>query len=219
MSRSLDMCVVETFRPVSCEGHEMPLTERMVQRPRHIVGQAFRPHLVIDGMLAAERGIAFELLANLGGAVMDLVGGTIYVFGSLPDIVVDSLNLGLAHPVCPHHPGTKPLRVVDQNMQRRPLDGNARLLEPNAELSENIVDEALITRLVRQPVRNAAAGMRGDGIDVRRRVHVLLPSSVPDRRRICRVPARRRQWSPPQSACAHGVVCGLPRVRSERTQR
>jgi hypothetical protein len=30
---------------------------------------------------------------------MDIVGGTIDVIGSLPDIVVDSRELGLVHPV------------------------------------------------------------------------------------------------------------------------
>ena len=49
-----DMRVVETAGPVGCKGHDMPLAERMVQRPRHIVGQAFRPHFDIDGMLAAQ---------------------------------------------------------------------------------------------------------------------------------------------------------------------
>jgi hypothetical protein len=92
------MRVVETSGPVGCKGHDMPLAERVVQRPRHIVGQAFRPHLVIDGVLAAKRGITFEVLAHHGGTVMDFVGGTTDVFGSLPDIVVDSRNLGPAYP-------------------------------------------------------------------------------------------------------------------------
>src|ERR1700737_3173192 len=112
------MRVLETSGPVGCKGHDMPLAGRMVQRPRHIVGQAFRPHLVIDGVLAAQRGIAFEILAHLGGTVMDFVGGTIDVFGSLPDIVVNSRNLGLAHPVGPHDPGAKPLRMGDSDMKR-----------------------------------------------------------------------------------------------------
>src|SRR3977135_2183384 len=120
------MSVVETSGSVGCKGHDMPLAERMVQRPRHIVGQAFRPHLVIDGVLAAQRGIAFEILAHLGGTVMDFAGRTIHVFGSLPDIVVDSRNLGLAHPVGPHESGAKPLRMVDQDMKSRPLYGEAR---------------------------------------------------------------------------------------------
>ena len=175
------MHVVETTGPVGCKGHEMPLAERVVQWPCHIVGQAFRPHVAKDGVLAAERRIAFEILAHLGGTVMDLVGGTVDVFGSLPDIVVDPLNHGLAHPVGPHHPRSQPLRVVDQNMQRRPLDGNARALEPDTQLSENIVNEALIARLVRQPVHDVAVRMRGDRVDVWRRVHILLPSSDLDR--------------------------------------
>src|SRR5882762_11172250 len=113
---------------------------------------------------------------------MDLVGGAVDVFGSLPDIVVDSLNHGLAHPVGPHHPCAKPLRMMDQDMKRRPLDGNARSLEPDTQLSENIVNEALIARAVCQPVQNVAVGMRGDGIDAWRRVHILLLSSDLDRR-------------------------------------
>src|SRR5258706_3277596 len=192
------MRVVETSGPIGCKGHDMPLAERMVQRPCHIVGQAFRPHLVIDGVLAAHRRIAFEILAYLGGTVMDFVGGTIDVFGSLPDIVVDSRNLGLAHPVDPHEPGAKPLRMVDQDMKRRPLDGNARSLEPDTQFSENIVNEALIARVACQPVQDVAVRMRGGGNDVWRRVHLVLLSSDLDRRYgICRVSARRRQRSPP----------------------
>ena len=38
----------------------MPLAERVVERPRHIIGQAFRPHLIIEGVFAAERRIPFE---------------------------------------------------------------------------------------------------------------------------------------------------------------
>src|SRR6516225_7248359 len=193
------MRVVETFGPVGCKGHHMPLAERMVQRPCHIVGQAFRPHLVVDGVLAAKRGIAFEILSHLGGTVMDFVSGTIDVFGSLPDIVVNPRELGLAHPVGPHDPGAKPLGMVDQEMKRRPLEGNARSLEPDTQLSKNIVNEALVARFVCQPVHNVAVRIPGDGIDVYRRVHILLLSSNLDRGyRTCRVPARRRQRSPPQ---------------------
>jgi hypothetical protein len=97
-------------------------------------------------------------------------------------------------------------------MKRRPLDRNARSLEPHTQFGENIVDEALIARVVYQPVHDVAVGNR---IDFWRRVHILLPNSDLDRRyRICRVSVRRRQWSPPQSACAHRVVGGLPRVRA-----
>src|SRR4029077_18618164 len=115
--------------------------------------------------------------------------GTIGVFGSLPDIVFKSRKLRLAHPLGPHDPGAKPLRMVDQDMKRRPFDGNARSLEPDTQLSENIVNEALIARVVCQPVHNVAVRMRGDGIDVSWRVHILLLSSDLDRRySICRVP-------------------------------
>ena len=160
------MRVFETAWPVGRKGHDMPLAERMVQRPRHIVGQAFRPHLVIDGVLAPQRGVALEILAHLGGTIEDFVGGTADVFGSLPDIVVELSMLGLAHPVGPHDPGAKPLRMVDQDMKRRPLDRNARLLEPDTQLGENIVNEALIARVVRQPVQDIAVRTRGNRIDV-----------------------------------------------------
>src|SRR4051812_16902397 len=123
------MRVLETSGPVGCKGHEMPLAERMVQRPRHIVGQAFRPHLVIDGVLAAYRVMAFQILAHLGDTLMDLFGGTTDVFGSPPDLAADRLSSGCARAGGPHDPGTKPLRMVDQDMKRRPLDGNARSLE------------------------------------------------------------------------------------------
>ncbi len=98
----------------------MPLAERMVQRPRHVIGQAARPHLAIERMLAAEPGIALQILAHLDGAVMDFVGRAGDIFGSLPDIVVDPLEHGLAHPVGPHDPGTEPLRMMDQQVKRTP---------------------------------------------------------------------------------------------------
>jgi len=83
--------------------------------------------------------------------------------------------------------------MVDHDMKRRPLDRNARLLEPNTQFRENIVDEALIARVVCQLLHNVAVRMRGDGI-VCRRVHIVLLSNDLDRRySICRVPARRRQ--------------------------
>src|SRR5712671_3204136 len=143
---------------------------------------------------------------------MDFVGGTIDVFGSLPDIVVNSRKLGLALPVGPQDPGAKPLRMMDQDMKRRPLDGNARSLEPDTQLSENIVNEALIARVVCQPVHNVVIRMHGDGIDVWRRVHILLLSGDLDRRyRICRVPARRRQRSAAAILLARiGLSVGCP---------
>src|ERR1700733_7464037 len=104
------------------------------------------------------------MLAYLGGPCMDFVGGTTDVFGSPRDIVVDSLDHGLAHPVDPHDPGAKPLRMLDQDMKRRPLDGNACSLEPDAQFCENIVNEALIARVVYQPAHNIAVSIRGDGI-------------------------------------------------------
>jgi hypothetical protein len=208
------MSVIETSRPVGCKGHDMPLAERMVQRPRHIVGQTLRPHLAIDGVLAAQRRIPFEILAHLDGTFTDFVGGTTYIFGLLPDIVVNSRKLGVAHPIGPHDPGAKPLRMVGQDIKRGPLNGNARSLEPDTQLSENIVNEALIACVVCQPMQNVAVRIRGNRIDIWRRVHILLPSNDLDRPyRICRVSTRRRQWSPPQSACGRGS----PRARPERT--
>jgi hypothetical protein len=59
--------------------------------------------------------------------------------------------------------------MIGQNMKRRPLDGNARALEPDTQLGENIVNEALIARVVYQPVQNVAVRMRSDGIDFWRR--------------------------------------------------
>src|ERR1700756_1040041 len=212
------MRVVETSGPVGGKSHRGPLAERMIQRPRHIVGQAFRPHLVKDGVLTAQRGIAFEILAHLGGTVMDFLGGTADIFGSLPDIVVESRKLSLAHPLGPHDPGAKPLGMVDQEMERRPLDGNARSLEPDTQLSEDIVNEALVARVVCQPVHDVAVGMRGDGIDVWRRVHILLPGGDLDptvwdmscsrSTTSTRSPA---DWAPP--------VAAVQRLRHPRTQR
>ena len=173
-----DMGIVKTSGPVGRKRHDMTLAERMVQRPRHIVGQTLRSQLIIDRVLAAERGIAFEILAHLGRAIEDFVGGTADVFGPLADVVVDQIEFGLAHPVSPQHPRAKPLRMLDQEMKRRPLDGDARLLEPDAQFGENVVDEALLARVVCQPVENVADRMRGDGIDGWRHVHVLLPGSA-----------------------------------------
>src|SRR6201987_6263406 len=95
-------------------------------------------------------------------------------------------------------------------MQRRPLDGNARSLKPDTQLRENVVNEALIARVVCQPVQNLAARMLSHGNDFWRRVHFLLLSRDLDRRcRICRVPAWRRQTSLPNSVCTHHVAGGV----------
>jgi hypothetical protein len=81
------------------------LGDRLAQRPRHKVGLRPFARLVIDGLLATKRGIAFAILAHLGGSVMDFVGGTTDVFSSLPDIVIDPRNLGFAHAVGRHGTG------------------------------------------------------------------------------------------------------------------
>jgi hypothetical protein len=58
----------------------------MVQRPRRIIGQALRSHIIFANLLASLRGTMFEILAQLGGAITDFVGGAIDVFGSFPDV-------------------------------------------------------------------------------------------------------------------------------------
>ena len=68
--------------------------------------------------------------------------------------------------------------MIDEDVKRRTLDGNARSLEPDTQLSENIVNEALIARIVCQPVHNVAVRMRGDGINIWRRVHTLLLTAI-----------------------------------------
>src|SRR6202011_6255433 len=94
-------------------------------------------------------------------------------------------------------------------------DGNARSLEPDTQLSENIVNKALIACFVCQPVHNVAVRMRGDRIDFWRRVHILLLSSDLDRRyRICRVPARRRQWSRRNLLARIGLSAGSRQSRT-----
>ena len=56
-------------------------------------------------------------------------------------------------------------------MQRCAPDGNAHSLEPDAQFGENIVDEALIARIVGQPVQNAVVRFCDDWIHVCRRSH------------------------------------------------
>jgi hypothetical protein len=59
------------------------------------------------------------------------------------------------------------------------------------QLSENIVNKALIAGVVCQPVQNVAVRMRADGIGVGWRVHVLhllLSSDLDRRHRIRRAP-------------------------------
>jgi hypothetical protein len=72
--------------------------------------------------------------------------------------------------------------MMDQKMKRCPLDGNARPLEPETELGENIVNEPLIARAVRQPAHDLVVVMRNNRIDVWRRVHDMLLSRDRDRR-------------------------------------
>jgi hypothetical protein len=45
----------------------------MVQRPRRIIGQALRSHIIFANLLASLRGTMFEILAQLGGAITDFI--------------------------------------------------------------------------------------------------------------------------------------------------
>ena len=45
-----------------------PLVERMVQGPRHVIG-ALRSHIIVDSVLATQRGITFKILVHLGGTI------------------------------------------------------------------------------------------------------------------------------------------------------
>jgi hypothetical protein len=85
-------CFRQSFGPsrvAAVAGVRAPVSQLLLHRPP-------RPHLVVDGVLATQRRVAFEILAYLGGTVMDFIGRAIDVFGSPPDIVVNSGNLGFA---------------------------------------------------------------------------------------------------------------------------
>src|SRR5580692_8840299 len=64
--------------------------------------------------------------------------------------------------------------MLNLHMKRRALDGDTGPLQPEAHLRKDIVDETLFARVVGQPVQDVAVGICGSGIDVRRRVHILL---------------------------------------------
>src|SRR5690348_11022353 len=100
---------------------------------------------------------------------MDLVDGAADIFRALADIVVDPRNLGFPRAVRPDDPRAQPLRVVDQEIHRRPLERNAGTLQPDTKLGEDVVDEAFVARAVGEPVHDLG------GSNVWRRVHVLLP--------------------------------------------
>lgn len=99
-------------------------------------------------MLAAERGIPLQLLAHFGCTVEHLVGGTADIFGASHDIEIDPPDLGLTHAVGPHDTGPQPLRMLDADVKRRPLEWNPRLLQADAHLGKNVVDEALVAGAV-----------------------------------------------------------------------
>ena len=46
-----------------------PLVEGMAQRPRRVIGQALRSHIIVDSVLATQRGITFKIVAHLGGTI------------------------------------------------------------------------------------------------------------------------------------------------------
>ena len=68
------------------------------------------------------------------------------------------------HAVGPQEARAEPLRMMDQDVKRRPRERKACLLQADTQLSEDIVDEALIARLVRQPMHDVIDGIRRDGI-------------------------------------------------------
>src|SRR5262252_642752 len=76
------------------------------------------------------------------------------------------------HPVGPHDPRAQPLRMINQQMKRRTLDRDARLLEPDTKLGKDAVEETLIPRIVCQPAHNVGARMCRDAILAWRRAHI-----------------------------------------------
>jgi hypothetical protein len=60
-------------------------------------------------------------------------------------------------------------------VKRCSLDRETCSLESDAKLGEDIINEALIARFVCQPIHNVEVSMRGDEIDVWRRIHSLGP--------------------------------------------
>ena len=195
-----DMGIVEATGTVGRERDEMPLAERMIERPGHIVGQALGPHLVIERVLATERRIPFEILAHFGRTLEHFVGGAADIFGPFPDIEIDPRDLGLAHSVGPHETGPQPLRVLDHDVKRRPLERNAGRLEADAHLRKDVVDEALVARAVGQPVDDAVAAGVDQFIVSRRAHHLPLDGGLSSR--TYRVPDRPRQPSQLHGLCA-----------------
>ncbi len=74
-------------------------------------------------------------------------------------------------------------------LSARTLEGNALSLEPDTQLSEYVVNEARIARVVSKPAHNAAVGMSRNGIDIWPRTHGVPTSGDLNRcDGICRVP-------------------------------
>ena len=92
-------------------------------------------------------------------------------------------------------------------MSSRPLERNARPLDPDAQLGENIVEEALIAGVVRQPVHDVAVG-----IDFWRRVHGLAPGAVTGGAGYVVSPLGGVNGVRGKSACAHWTGHGSPRL-------
>ena len=167
------MRVVETSGPVGSKGHDMPLAERMVQRPRHS-RSGLSPHIVIDARACspAQHRARDSRAPRWHRRGISLAGLPMYS-ESLPDVVVDACELGFAHPVGPHDPGAEPLRMVDQEMKRRPLTGMpARWSRMHSSAKIFSMKRSSASRLsasARRRRRNARWR-----IDVWRRVHILL---------------------------------------------
>ncbi|MCP1887214.1 hypothetical protein J2R70_000103 [Bradyrhizobium japonicum] len=106
-------------------------------------------------MPAAERRIAFEVLAEFARTVQHFADRAADELGSLEHVEVDPRDLRFAHAIQPRKAGAEPLRMLDPDMHRRPLERNARLLEADAHLGKDVVDEALGARAVGQPVDDA----------------------------------------------------------------
>jgi len=69
------------------QGHHMALAERVVQWPCHIVGQAFRPHLVIDGVLRPAGDRVRDFAHLVAPSWSSLAGLLMYSDRSLTSVV------------------------------------------------------------------------------------------------------------------------------------
>ena len=148
------MIVVESAWRIGCESNQMPLSKRVVERPRDVVGKTLGAQLLTQRMIQDFHCANLQPLPDLIGALDDRAQRALQELRCRLDVIADGLYFGVAHAAAPNDPGAEPLRMVGAKVQACPGHRHAGNLQPAAQLDKDLVDNRFVVGFPHQPIRH-----------------------------------------------------------------